>query len=114
MITDAQLAELRADIDALETSLSDQSKTTKSTRNIVELDQQAIGRLSRMDALQNQAMAKASEARRTQLGSKIQQVRALISDDEYGACQECGEDIPFGRLKLDPTITTCVTCASGR
>lgn len=113
VISPAQLIELKADLAALETGLSDQSQASKSSRDVVELDQQAIGRLSRMDALQNQAMAQASEARRTALAQKIARAHLLIEEDEYGFCQECGEDIPFARLKLDPTITTCVTCASG-
>ncbi len=113
MISDAQLAELKADLQALEQSLADQSDATKSSRDVVELDQQAVGRLSRMDALQNQAMAQANEARRAAMVQKIAQAYRLIDEGEYGYCQECGEDIPFGRLKLDPTLTTCVTCASG-
>jgi len=113
VITPAQLDELKADLAALESGITKQSDATKASRDIVELDQQSIGRLSRMDALQNQAMAQANEARREQLGHKIAHAYDLMEEGEYGICQECGEGIPFGRLKLDPTLTTCVTCASG-
>ena len=113
MISPAQLLELKRDLTELEILLSAQSVETQASRGIVELDQQAVGRLSRMDALQNQAMAQANEKRRTAMTQKIARAFVLIAEDEYGYCQECGEGIPFARLKLDPTLSTCVTCASG-
>lgn len=79
----------------------------------VELDQQAIGRLSRMDALQNQAMAKATGARRAAQRTRIHAAFARMNDGEFGYCEDCGEAIPTGRLDLDPCATKCVSCASG-
>lgn len=79
----------------------------------VELDQQAVGRLSRMDALQNQAMAKATGARRKTERARLQAALARMDDGEFGYCEDCGEDIAPGRLRLDPAATRCVDCASG-
>ena len=113
MLTDADLAEFENALRAWQSALSDASLSTRTDRNIVELDQQAIGRLSRMDALQNQAMANASEGRRRQIASRIEDALQRIANGSYGACLVCDEPIPAGRLRLDPTTPTCVSCASG-
>lgn len=80
---------------------------------VVTLDQQAVGRLSRMDALQNQAMAKAQAARRNGDASRLRAALGRVADGSYGQCEDCGEDIPDGRLRLDPASVRCVSCASG-
>ena len=85
----------------------------KDGQKTVMLDQQSVGRLSRMDALQQQAMAKATQGRRAQSRTRIQAALARIDDGEFGYCVDCGEEIPVKRLELDPTVPTCVSCASG-
>lgn len=84
-----------------------------SGQKTVELDQQAVGRLSRMDALQNQAMARATGARRAAQRTRIHAALARLDASEFGYCEDCGEDIPIGRLDLDPCVTKCINCASG-
>ena len=79
---------------------------------IVELDQAKVGRLSRMDAMQAQAMAKASAQRRTEMLRRIEAALHRIDNDEYGFCEECGEPINPKRLEFDPTVTLCVGCAT--
>jgi DnaK suppressor protein len=81
-------------------------------RRPVELDQQSVGRLSRVDALQVQAMARAVEARRRARLQRIEAALGRIEDGDYGACAECGEDIPAKRLDVDPTVGRCVDCAA--
>jgi DnaK suppressor protein len=76
----------------------------------VELDQQAVGRLSRMDALQNQAMAEAQSRRRQAERQRILAALERLDQDEYGFCLECGEDIAPDRLALDPAIALCADC----
>lgn len=77
----------------------------------VQLDQQSVGRLSRMDALQRQAMASETKRRRDQRRSRLQQALRRIEEDEFGYCAECGEEIPVGRLDVDPTFHLCVRCS---
>ncbi len=77
----------------------------------VELDQQRTGRLSRMDALQGQAMAQASEARSQQELQNIEAALARIDRGEYGFCLECDEPIGVGRLEADPAVRLCIRCA---
>ena len=93
--------------------LADADRAGAEDRGTVELDQQSVGRLSRMDALQRQAMAEAQNRRRAARRQRITAALARIDEGEFGYCQDCGEEIPEGRLKLDPTIPNCVSCASG-
>jgi DnaK suppressor protein len=80
----------------------------------VELDQQAVGRLSRMDALQNQAMAQATARRRQAERSKIAAALGRLDAGEYGYCTDCGETIPPARLEADRAIARCLECIRGR
>lgn len=86
---------------------------TAENRAPVELDQTSVGRLSRMDALQNQAMASAQSRRRAGRLKAIAAALKRMDEDEFGWCQDCGEAIPVARLELDPTAARCVSCASG-
>ncbi|MBO6718340.1 MAG: TraR/DksA C4-type zinc finger protein [Rhizobiaceae bacterium] len=80
----------------------------------VELDQQSVGRVSRIDAIQMQEMARAVEQRREARQGRLRAALARIEDGEYGYCLECGEEIAAGRLDADPTFTHCVRCAGKR
>lgn len=99
-----RLLSLRDELEALR-ALSEDSRAT------VTLDQQSVGRLSRMDALQGQAMAQASERQRVGDLAKIEAALKRIEGDEYGYCLECGEEIPERRLEIDPAAALCVRCA---
>lgn len=79
----------------------------------VTLDQQSVGRLSRMDALQRQAMAQATARRRAARRQRITAALSRLEEGEFGYCQDCGEDIAEGRIRLDPTASLCMSCAKG-
>jgi len=79
----------------------------------VTLDQQSVGRLNRMDALQNQAMAKASHARRQGEHQRLAAALVRIDEGEFGYCKDCGDNIAPGRLELDPAVELCIQCARG-
>lgn len=93
------------------TTLERSSAATSGNRNPVTLDQQSVGRLSRMDALQVQAMAQAEEVRRQQRLRLIDAALRRIDEGEYGYCVACGDDIAPGRLASDPAVPRCVECA---
>ena len=100
----------------IETKLSelDQEDTLgRESQSIVTLDQQSVGRLSRMDALQSQAMAKAQQGRRDILAQRLHAALARLDAGEFGECVDCGEWIAQKRLEFDPAATKCITCASG-
>ena len=77
----------------------------------VTLDPQSVGRLSRMDAIQQQAMHIANDARRQHLHTALLAALKLMDAGDYGYCHHCDEIIGSGRLAIDPTGTLCVNCA---
>jgi DnaK suppressor protein len=88
------------------------SDSARDSRKPVELDQSKVGRLSRMDAMQDQAMAQESERRRKGELLRIGAALERIKSDDYGYCVSCDEDIAQARLDLDPAVATCINCAS--
>jgi len=91
--------------------LEDLSDISAEARDPVSLDQQSVGRLSRMDAMQQQAMNQATEHKRKYDLIRIEAAQRRLRDDEYGYCEDCGEEIPDGRLAIDPMAELCVNCA---
>jgi DnaK suppressor protein len=77
----------------------------------VELDQSRVGRLSRMDALQAQAMSVESKRRRSIKIQRIDAALQRIDKDVFGTCIQCGEEIAPKRLEFDPTSLLCINCA---
>jgi DnaK suppressor protein len=111
--SDADLAaRYRPRLEAERAELTDASDTTRAARAPVALDQQSVGRLSRMDALQGQAMAKGIEARRAGRLRAIAAALARIDEAEFGYCEDCGDFIGTPRLDVDPCVMRCVSCAS--
>ncbi|MXN64438.1 TraR/DksA family transcriptional regulator [Stappia sp. GBMRC 2046] len=109
------------DIDAAKTRLVDRmqeikrlSEISEDSRSTVDLDQQSVGRLSRMDSLQMQAMAQASERSRNLELQRIDAALARIATGDYGYCQECGEEIAHKRLEIDPSASLCIHCAGAK
>jgi DnaK suppressor protein len=100
-----KLLELKAELENI-------AETGDESAAVVELDQAKVGRLSRMDAMQAQAMAKASSRRRKVLLREIDAALKRIDDGEYGLCQACEEPINPKRLDVDPTARLCIECAS--
>jgi DnaK suppressor protein len=103
--------EARQRLNAKRQELDAQSQLSKEARNTVELDQQSVGRLSRMDAMQQQAMAEAQERIRQNDLVRIELAERRLADGEYGYCVECGEAIARGRLAIDPMAERCIECA---
>ncbi|WP_404404861.1 TraR/DksA family transcriptional regulator [Pelagibacterium halotolerans] len=101
----------RARLIAEREALAVESKESEDSRKPVELDQQSVGRLSRMDAMQGQAMAAASEARRKQRAALVEAALRRLDDGDYGYCIDCGEPIGIKRLEVDPVFPRCVRCA---
>lgn len=93
--------------------IEEENQRGEAGQAVVTLDQQAVGRLSRMDALQNQAMANAQRARRDQEAQLLHQALRRIEEEEFGYCEDCGEEIARGRLELNLIATRCVNCANG-
>lgn len=112
-ITIPKVAEARARLLAALEAIDAEDDLGRDGQNTVMLDQQSVGRLSRMDALQQQAMARATQGRREAQRRRIAAAFARLDEGEYGYCTECGEEISAARLALDPAIPTCLSCARG-
>ena len=87
------------------------SEAAKENRKPVALDQQSVGRLSRMDSLQVQAMDKAQDAARQKKRLKIKAALKRLDAGDYGYCVSCDEPIGEKRLDLDPSVPLCISCA---
>jgi DnaK suppressor protein len=87
------------------------SRSGQDDRKPVELDQQSVGRLSRLDSMQVQAMARAADARRAMAIRQIDAALIRMDEGEYGWCVECGEEIAPKRLDSDPAAPRCSACA---
>lgn len=94
--------------------LAELEKLGRDATKPVELDQTAVGRLSRVDAMQLQAMAKATERRRHDERLRVEAALRRIETGDYGYCVRCDEPIAEKRLNLDPAVPTCIRCAQGR
>lgn len=104
--------EIRTRLKAERALLEQMSQGAAELRAPVDVDQQSVGRLSRMDSLQVQAMALATEERRRQQIARIDAAQKRLDEGTYGECVICGETIAPKRLELDPAVPTCITCAA--
>ncbi len=102
----------RARLEAELAELHAASAATGDERRPVALDQAAVGRLSRMDAMQLQAMAHAADRHRQQRMRRLEAALERIAEGDYGRCVRCGEPIGSGRLEADPAVPTCIRCAA--
>ncbi|NNC37072.1 MAG: TraR/DksA family transcriptional regulator [Acidimicrobiales bacterium] len=96
---------------ALKSEVSALSEAAQANRKPVALDQQSVGRLSRMDSLQVQAMDKAAEHRRRRDVLRIDSALERLESGDYGYCVTCDEEIGAKRLELDPAVPLCINCA---
>ena len=103
-------AYFRARIEGEQQELQMLSDAGRKARAPVELDQQSVGRLSRMDAIQQQSMDLAREERRKACLATLAAALHRLDKDEFGYCLACGEDISRQQLEIDPAVTLCVDC----
>ena len=100
----------RARIEGEQQELRMLSDAGRKARAPVELDQQSVGRLSRMDAIQQQSMDLAREERRKARLAMLTAALQRLDNYEFGYCLACGEDISRQRLEIDPVATLGVDC----
>ncbi len=109
-----QLRELGAALAALEAELEATLTLARDGSKPVELDQAAVGRVSRGDALQQQQMSLANMRSTEVRLAQVKRALAAHAAGEYGACAECGEPIAFRRLRSRPETPLCLACQAQR
>ncbi|HSH68715.1 MAG TPA: TraR/DksA C4-type zinc finger protein [Deferrisomatales bacterium] len=112
-LTAAQTAELVKDLLVLRETLQAQCATAREEARPVDLAL-PIGRLSRMDAMQQQGMAVAN---RRSLELRLQQIAAALAahgEGAYGYCRSCDEPVGYPRLKARPETPLCLECQGAK
>ena len=110
----AQITQLRIQLLAQQQELTDLLHNAYATTKPVTLDQQSVGRVSRIDAIQQQQMAIANQQQTGDMLKGIELALRRIDDASYGDCLECGEPIAFARLQAQPFASLCIDCQSAR
>jgi len=108
-LTASQQQQLHYKLLSLKSELELLLAESTASSQTVALDQ-PIGRLSRMDALQQQAMSKANRAGHQQRLILIEAALQAIKLDRYGECRRCEESIGFSRLNVRPESPFCLNC----
>lgn len=110
MLTTEQRQQLKEKIEAEIVALEEELVHLSEAAKPVSPDN-AIGRLSRQEAIQDQQILLANLNRSKTRLARLQRALGCIDDEEFGLCVQCEEPIPFGRLILMPESATCVNCA---
>lgn len=111
-LTPEQADVLRAELERALAKLTRSMKTTNRAARPVKLDQTSVGRLSRIDALQNQSFTQGLQERERVKAAQLTEALQRLEAGSYGTCEGCGEPIGFERLSLFPETRTCSRCAS--
>ena len=111
-LTPEQIQFLKDDLLAELLRLERSMGVSEQASEIVELDQTAVGRLSRMSSLQSQSMAKTLKEREGVKLASIINALQRIEQGTYGLCLECDGPVSFGRLSVFPESRECAACAS--
>lgn len=105
-----QVAELRSELELQLTKLRKSMTVTDEALKTVDLDQAAVGRLSRMDSLQNQGIAQGLREREVQKLAMILEALKRLEAGTYGVCSACSGEIAFQRLMVFPESPNCAGC----
>ena len=105
-----RLAYFQERLEELEREIREDMDANPDDSGVVELDS-SIGRLSRMDALQNQQMALELKRRQENQLLRIENAFKRLAKGQYGLCGKCKKPIEEDRLEVFPDTVTCVRCA---
>ncbi len=111
-MTEEELAEFQKLLAEQRAEYQETLRGSLESARGMELDQQRVGRLSRMDAMQSQSIVQAANRR---IKKEMQQIEAALErmqNGTYGTCQSCGHEISLLRLQAIPATPDCIRCAS--
>ncbi|MCP4005671.1 MAG: TraR/DksA family transcriptional regulator [bacterium] len=108
-----EIRELRSALESLQEELQALLAVSAEGSRPVAVDA-PIGRISRMDAMQQQSMAVANRLAAEQRLQRVQAALQRIAADEYGDCIRCEESVGLKRLQAQPEAVLCIECQSQR
>lgn len=109
-LTKQQLEQLQAQLLHTQVQLKQQLSMSEAASDVVALDQTSIGRISRMDAMQQQSMAMSTRSKSKLKLQKVEAALRTFDSDEYGFCKRCEELIAVQRLQAQPEAMLCISC----
>tara|TARA_B100001013_G_scaffold317438_1_gene225271 strand:+ start:4013 stop:4375 length:363 start_codon:yes stop_codon:yes gene_type:complete len=109
-LSNQQLAAIRKRLLQLEKNLSQQMEINRDAASIVALDQTSVGRISRMEAIQQQSIALSTRRKTCLRLKRVQAALRALADNGYGFCEQCNELIAFERLLARPEANLCISC----
>lgn len=106
----AQKAKLITQLQQMEIDLEQQLGLIEHSAGVVTLDQTTVGRVSRVDALQQQSMALSLQRSAQQKLTSVKAALRSIQTECFGYCKQCDEPIGFARLQIQPATIYCLKC----
>ena len=97
---------LHAEIESTQEKINDYTELCKPIA-----PENAIGRVSRMDAINNKSVVEAALREAKQKMQQLKLMQTKIEDEDFGSCIKCKQKIPFERLMIRPHSKFCVNCA---
>lgn len=110
LLSGDQLQDLTQKLAAARGELEQQAHWLKPSTQLVALDQQSVGRVSRIDALARQAMDSARSAQGNERLRAVMIAQARLQSGDYGHCAHCDAPIGYARLAAKPETPLCVAC----
>lgn len=105
------IRQIKIKLEKLLADLIDMNSSAKLAAATVDLDQSRVGRVSRIDALQNQAISQSAFNMRAIEISQAKAALSRVDAGDYGFCVVCEEDINPLRLEHNPAVAMCIQCA---
>jgi DnaK suppressor protein len=111
-LTEVGITNFKQQLESQKKNLQIQLQQSDDSTKPVTLDQQSVGRVSRIDAIQQQQMASANKDHTIALLKQVDAALKRIKSDSYGLCLVCDEPIALPRLQAQPHAANCITCQS--
>ena len=111
-LTEVGITNFKQQLESQQQNLQIQLQQSDDSTKPVTLDQQSVGRVSRIDAIQQQQMASANRGHTIALLKQVDAALKRIESDLYGLCLACDEPIALLRLQAQPHTANCISCQS--
>ena len=111
-LSEQQFQQLHESLLVMKAQLEEQLQQAKTATDPIQLDQTQVGRVSRMDAMQQQSVALSTRDHAQATLKKVYAALRVYEQGDYGYCRRCDGSIGFGRLQAQPESSLCLNCQS--